>query len=395
MNRVILILLQNEVDLLKAKMLALQRELLNCKLSLVVEACLTTDDADTVTRATSNAGPDGVSEGSGQANDRTNSRESRTLNYNAETIDSNVATSKEGFKIADKLDGVLGASATGSGDEESDMFCSQQSTAPEAGASGKRLIREEALESATALQSSHSGRLVLVCTGLSAAESAMVLKLARIMRGKGAEVLRSWRSDVTHVIVRCSSDSTTDRTLKYLYGVASGCWVLSIAWVSGCLQEGRLLPEGEFEALDSTGVPGPYRGRLHRSRLFRGAALFCLPPFNDVTNDQLQDLVRLCGGTLLSSPEQFQSPRRRPEDSSGLQLIVMQAGEDGDGASRQRAQELGALHGRLVVAGDWLIECVAMYARIGLSPYVLSAPDDHIRLASGVSEGLMQETQDF
>ena len=227
---------------------------------------------------------------------------------------------------------------------------------------------------------------IFMCTGLSSSEVAMVSKVSQ--KCSGSEVVKSWTPNVTHVIVRCCEDGTTDRTLKYLYGVASGCWVLNMNWVKKCLEVGTAIDEEPYEALDSTGVPGPERGRIHGKRLFKGASLFCVPPFSDVTLVQIHQLVQLCGGLMVSNGEELLVI------SEGLRLIIVQV-EEGDEEGRQRAVNLYKKYKRVVVAYDWLIECIAMYALIGLQPYLLCEPELADLEASGVSVNLLHETQDL
>ena len=52
-----------------------------------------------------------------------------------------------------------------------------------------------------------------------------------------------WSNAVTHVIVRCGADGCTERTLKYLYGVVAGVWVLRVEWVQRCVEQGHMVPE--------------------------------------------------------------------------------------------------------------------------------------------------------
>ena len=51
--------------------------------------------------------------------------------------------------------------------------------------------------------------------------------------------------------------------------------------------------------------------------------------------------------------------------------------------------------GLVVVAHDWLIECIGMYTRVCISSYVLDSPSPSFFEASGISESLLAETQDL
>ncbi|XP_018026721.1 serine-rich adhesin for platelets [Hyalella azteca] len=250
-------------------------------------------------------------------------------------------------------------------------------------------------------------RLTLVCTGLAADETRTVCSLLKNLCCSSAggdsskprgEILKTWVPGVTHVIVKCGADQTTERTLKYLYGVASGCWVLSYQWALRSLQEGRLLPEEEFEALDSTGCEGPARGRRMRHaprRLLQGCVLCFIPPFRDVSLQQLLELVQLCGGQVAEDGahlKKFPPPAAAQHE---LRLIVISTDDEEDEQSKQLAGDLSVRYGFSVVASDWLIESVAMHSLVALSPYLLSPLHVPLLEASGVSTQLLHDTQDF
>ncbi|KAF2369167.1 BRCT domain [Trinorchestia longiramus] len=271
------------------------------------------------------------------------------------------------------------------------------------------VIKRNESKSGSTLESVEK-RSVLVCTGLSGVEMVSVYKLVKALyRSPDAcpdadtpvgELLKSWAPSVTHVIVKCGEDRTTERTLKYLFGVASGCWVIGFEWARRCLQEGRLLNESNFEALDSTGYPGPERGRRLRGQLFRGCVFYCAPPFRDVSRQQLHELVQLCGGQVVEDAallKTHKAPVSAGEASTKrhqLQLIIVHTEEEED-QSKNLAKDLSERYDRAVVASDWLIECVAMYSLVALSPYLLSPPHEHILKASGISLEILQETQEL
>ncbi|XP_018026734.1 breast cancer type 1 susceptibility protein homolog [Hyalella azteca] len=249
-------------------------------------------------------------------------------------------------------------------------------------------------------------RLTLVCTGLTADETRTVCSLLKNLCCSSAggdsskprgEILKTWVPGVTHVIVKCGADKTTERTLEYLYGVASGCWVLSYQWALRSLQKGRLLPEKPFEALDSTGWAGPARGRLlwQERRLLQGCVLCFLEPLGNWSLQQFVDLVQLCGGQVTKDGAHLKT---FPPPAAGahhqLRLIVINTfGRKKDNILR--AKSLSNSYGFSVVDSAWLVASVAMYSLVALSPYLLSPPDAPLLKASGISMQLQQDTQDF
>jgi len=77
----------------------------------------------------------------------------------------------------------------------------------------------------------------------------------------GAEVSLTYTCAVTHIIVQLDEENCAQRTLKFLYGVASGKWIVGVDWVHQCIRENRLIDEEPFEALDMDGEDGPRRAR--------------------------------------------------------------------------------------------------------------------------------------
>ena len=87
------------------------------------------------------------------------------------------------------------------------------------------------------------GPKVIVCSGLNQTEMSQIGELLNAHGSKDFIFQSSWSPEVTHVIVKTKVDRLTDRTLKYLNGVASGCWVLIHTWVTDSLTAGRILSE--------------------------------------------------------------------------------------------------------------------------------------------------------
>lgn len=83
----------------------------------------------------------------------------------------------------------------------------------------------------------------LVCTGLNSLEMGKVQDLVNKWGTPGSSVKRSWGEDITHVVVKTEPDRLAQRTLKYLFGVAAGCWVITLQWVLDSLSTKKLLPE--------------------------------------------------------------------------------------------------------------------------------------------------------
>ncbi|CAN7941465.1 unnamed protein product, partial [Ixodes hexagonus] len=108
----------------------------------------------------------------------------------------------------------------------------------------------------------------------------------------------------THLVVGAGGV----RTLKLLFAMARGCWVLSTNWVYRSLESGRWLDEAPFE-LD-TMFPAVQLSRQNRmgSRrgcsdqgLLAGMGSFYVSPKSHPPQDKLRELVEIVGGKLALS----------------------------------------------------------------------------------------------
>ncbi|KAK3863067.1 hypothetical protein Pcinc_031119 [Petrolisthes cinctipes] len=227
-----------------------------------------------------------------------------------------------------------------------------------------------------------SGPPRLVCTGLNSYEVTKVQQALTNFGPKGSSLRKSWGSEVTHVVVKSEEERRAQRTLKYLFGVAAGCWVVDLAWAVKSLAAQKLQSEEEYEVLDCTGVDGPRRGRISSSRLFGECEFFLLPPFKDVSVSQLKELVELCGGTVVDSLARF-SKRNK------MKLMIIETEGDYDNEDPTKKYKY------VTLAHDWLLECIGMYSHICISPYLIGSPTQQHFTQSCLPLSLLKETQEL
>ncbi|XP_063598857.1 breast cancer type 1 susceptibility protein homolog [Penaeus indicus] len=230
---------------------------------------------------------------------------------------------------------------------------------------------------------SMSGPPMLVCTGLNSSELSKVQDLVDKLAPPGTKLMKSWVDGITHVVVKTDDDRMAQRTLKYLYGVANGCWVVMLEWILDSVTSKQLQNEEEYEVLDCTGVPGPHRARTTITPLFHGCEFYLIPPFMDVTLEQLKEMLEQCGARVVDSLQKFSQSKQ------SLKLIVLQTDGDHD------TENIWKKHKKVCVAHDWIIECIGMYARICISPYIIGSPSQSHIAASNLPYALMQETQEL
>ncbi|XP_057368764.1 uncharacterized protein LOC130689846 [Daphnia carinata] len=196
-------------------------------------------------------------------------------------------------------------------------------------------------------------RKVITCSGIPRSVVKLVEDWAQRV---GAEVSQTYNSSVTHVIVNVDEENCAQRTLKFLYGVASGIWIVGVDWVHKCIRENRMLDETPFEALDMDGEEGPRRARQtsQREKLFEAFEFCCQGPFTDVTVDQLNQLLHLCGAATVPSPSQLTKRRL-------YTMIVVQTEDDVNVEIERKAADWFNRHKVVSVSREWVLDCLAAY----------------------------------
>ncbi|XP_064095152.1 breast cancer type 1 susceptibility protein homolog isoform X2 [Macrobrachium nipponense] len=223
----------------------------------------------------------------------------------------------------------------------------------------------------------------LVCTGLNSNEMLKVDEFIKRVATAGSSLKKSWASNVTHVIVKTDKDMLAQRTLKYLYGVAAGCWVISLQWVFDSLSLNKVLPEIDYEVLDCTGAPGPRRSRTYFKPIFENYEFFLKPPFLEVSVDQLKDLLELCGARIIKSPGEFS------QNKNVMKLIIVQTDTKHD------VQSYLTKYQKVTLGHDWIIECVGMHSHVCITPFVVGNPRKHHFASSGIPAALLEESQEL
>ncbi|XP_066980620.1 uncharacterized protein [Macrobrachium rosenbergii] len=223
----------------------------------------------------------------------------------------------------------------------------------------------------------------LVCTGLNSNEMLKVDEFIKRVAIAGSSLKKSWASNITHVIVKTDKDMLAQRTLKYLYGVAAGCWVISLQWVFDSLSLNKVLPEIDYEVLDCTGAPGPRRSRTYFKPIFENYEFFLKPPFLEVSVDQLKDLLELCGARIIKSPGEFS------QNKNVMKLIIVQTDTKHD------VQSYLTKYQKVTLGHDWIIECVGMHSHVCITPFVVGNPRKHHFTSSGIPAALLEESQEL
>ena len=86
-----------------------------------------------------------------------------------------------------------------------------------------------------------------------------------------------WLGGISHVVCcHASGDRLVKRTMKYMMGVLSGCWVVELAWLTDSAAAGYWLPEDTYEIKGDSiagATQAPRRARKEREERERAEAL--------------------------------------------------------------------------------------------------------------------------
>ncbi|XP_035389769.1 breast cancer type 1 susceptibility protein homolog isoform X2 [Electrophorus electricus] len=201
-------------------------------------------------------------------------------------------------------------------------------------------------------RSNTADKMELVASGLTASELGLVKKF--VMK-RGGSLSRQMTPSTTHVIIKTDGDLVCERTLKYFQGIAGRKWVVSFLWILECFKQGKVLDEALFEVrgdvVNGHEHNGPRKSRTapDNNLLMKAYEICFQGSFTDMTTDQMEDMVRMCGASVIRDPLFFTRQGK-------CQLVVVQPASD-DSQSYYRALQMKAT----VVTRSWLLDTIATY----------------------------------
>ncbi|XP_061935149.1 uncharacterized protein LOC108003844 isoform X3 [Apis cerana] len=244
----------------------------------------------------------------------------------------------------------------------------------------RSIVQHEIVERNDISSQRNTQKLCFVCSGLVLSEIEQVKTLAQKVNVKYRQ---QFDQEVTHVIVKADKDNSANKTLKYLQGVAHKKWIVGFDWVINSLKENRLVNEEPYEVVDSrTLEAGPRRSRLREKDLFTGFVFFCNGPYDNVSVQQYQDMLRATGAIVVQSLSALAAEKSR------LRIIMIQA----DMYEYEIIKWYRMVHA-ISIVHEWVVECISQYKLISFYPYLQELSRQDV-LALGYPEYLLEEEVD-
>ncbi|KAL8567849.1 hypothetical protein ACOMHN_058971 [Nucella lapillus] len=212
--------------------------------------------------------------------------------------------------------------------------------------------------------------LCFLGTALSRDQRGLLQRCATKLHAK---IVDDYCSEVTHVISSVNNSGQCPRTLKYLHAVLGGKWIVSMDWISICVEYGQKVCEEPFEVPGSSTHPhsnAANKARINRKLqlpgLFDGCQVYLHGSFSRLppSKPELTDLLHLGGAHLLTREPRLANldeyevtvPYHAAPGGNIADCGIFIVHDGGSKAPTVHAHRIRA------VPASWIIECIATFS---------------------------------
>nr|XP_021496857.1 breast cancer type 1 susceptibility protein isoform X3 [Meriones unguiculatus] len=132
------------------------------------------------------------------------------------------------------------------------------------------------------------------------------------------------------------------------------------------IQERKLLNVHEFEVrgdvVTGRSHQGPKRSRESQDKLFEGLKICCCEPFTNMSKDELERILQLCGASVVKELPSL------THDTGTHPIVIVQPSAWTEDSG---CPELGKLCEAHLVMWDWVLDSISVYRRRNLDAYLV------------------------
>jgi len=216
---------------------------------------------------------------------------------------------------------------------------------------------------------------VFLATGLT---ETKMRSMKQIIDELGGVLVKQFSRSVTHIVTCADEKGCTRRTLKYLYGIVTGKWIVGFDWLLDSLKMKKFISPGPYEIRgDLNGMLGPTKGRESykvekqnsTTQLFNGITIYIHGEFQapDPTKSDLMGLIVLGGGKVLKT---ITTNINSNNDKIEKFILLCSAKT----ITQEEIQGLQTNYGSssYILSHVWLLDCVSNYEVLPFIEYTLS-----------------------
>ncbi|CAH1646619.1 unnamed protein product [Spodoptera littoralis] len=201
------------------------------------------------------------------------------------------------------------------------------------------------------------------CLAGSCLTATQITKLKILCNERKWSYVDKYTNDITHLIVGVDDEKKSQRSVKYMCALAASKWIVSFDWINKIMQTKEIVNEEYYEALDSTGEPGPRRSRIAKQKLFDGITFYCMPPFGVLDVETLKNMLMASGGRVVADMKHV----RISEGSLQPALLLAEP----ESTQEDRFIFLAMEQSIVPVNYEWVLNCLGGYSLISVQEHLL------------------------